>query len=373
MADDAPRPEVPGRAAGSRRSFLVWGAAAAAGATGAAIAISRGHGPASTSAPSTSPSIALPAPARSTATTIAGAADTSVDGLSPLFTPNAEFFRIDTAFAVPRVDLDTWRLSISGQVEHPIELSYRELLDLPQVEVPMTLACVSNGIGGSLVGTARWQGVPLRELLDRAGVRPKGTQVFSRSVDGFTCGFPIEAVTDGRDALVAVGMNGEPLPAAHGFPARLVVEGLYGYVSATKWLSSIELVPWDSANGYWIPRGWSKLGPIKTGTRIDVPSPTDRVPAGRVAIAGVAWSSSGISAVEIRVDDGPWRRAELGPSLGPGSWRQWVAYDDVGPGTHEVWARSTDGNGEVQTAEEAPPDPDGATGWPSRIFVVVGA
>ena len=366
---DPDRPELPRRAAGSRRSFLAWGAVAAAGATGAAFALARGRSGGG-SAASVDPSITLPAPS-STPTSMPGAIDASLDGLTPLITPTAEFFRIDTAFNPAKVDLATWRLRIGGQVDAPFELSYDDLLNLPQVERPITLACVSNGVGGSLVGTAMWQGVPLRSLLDRAGVRPTGTQVFSRSVDGFTSGFPIEALSDGRDALVVVGMNGDPLPAKHGFPARLVVEGLYGYVSATKWLSSIDVVPWDSANGYWIPLGWSKLGPVKTACRIDVPAPGNRVAAGRIAVAGVAWSATtGISAVEVRIDDGPWQRAELGASYGPSAWRQWVAHVDVAKGTHEVTARATDGRGIVQTADEAPPDPDGATGWPSRIFVV---
>ena len=364
---DQPSPDVPRRAAATRRSFLTWGALATAGGVGAVYALTRGGGSDPATAPTT---VSLPVPVGPTPTTTPGAITESPEGLTPLVTPTSEFFRIDTALTPPRVDLERWRLSIGGHVDSPITLSYDDLLALEQVERPMTLACVSNGIGGSLVGTAIWQGVPLRALLDRVGVRSTGTQVLARSVDGFTAGFPIEAVTDGRDALVVVGMNGEPLPVAHGFPARLVVDGLYGYVSATKWLSEIELVPWESASGYWIPRGWSKLGPVKTGARIDVPAAGNRVRAGRIAVAGVAWSATGIDAVEVRMDDGPWRRAELGPSLGPTSWRQWALRTDVDSGTRRVTIRAIDGRGVTQTEREAPPDPDGATGWPSRVFVV---
>jgi DMSO/TMAO reductase YedYZ molybdopterin-dependent catalytic subunit len=204
--------------------------------------------------------------------------------------------------------------------------------------------------------------VLLRDLLAEAGVRPEATQIVGRSVDGFTAAFPVAAGTDDRTALVALGMNGEPLPVEHGFPARLVVPGLYGYVSATKWLSEIELVT-DAFEGYWVPRGWAKKAPIKTQSRIDVPRSNARVVAGRVAVAGVAWAPTrGVTQVEVRVDDGPWQEARLGPGVGDDSWRQWVLAWDATPGQHRLEVRATDGEGRTQTAEPAPPRPDGATG-----------
>lgn len=284
-----------------------------------------------------------------------------IDRLSALFTPNDSFYRIDTALIVPSVALGSWRLRILGMVEREIELSYDDLLALPQMEADITIACVSNEVGGDLVGNARWQGVRLDELLDRAGVSPNADQIVGRSVDGFTAGFPTTTL-DGRHALVAVAMNGEPLPARHGFPARLVVPGLYGYVSATKWLAEIELTRFDQFAGYWVPRGWSALGPIKTQSRID--RPWGRTPAGRTAIAGVAWAPTrGIETVEVRVDDGPWRTATLGPSVGDDSWRQWWIEWDATPGRHLLTCRAADGTGVLQPEARTPVAPDGATGW----------
>ena len=286
------------------------------------------------------------------------------EGLSPLFTPNADFYRIDTALAVPRVDLESWRLRVTGMVQEPTTYGFEDLQALPQVEADVTLACVSNQVGGDLVGTARWQGVRLRDLLERAGVQPGATQIVGRSVDGFTAGFPTEVALDGREALVALGMNGEPLPLDHGFPARLVVPGLFGYVSATKWLSEIELTTLEDVDGYWIPRGWSKLAPVNTQARIDVPRYAARLPAGRHAVAGVAWAPTrGISAVEVSVDGRPWQEAALSVPLSDDTWRQWVLQWDAAPGRHEIRARATDGSGAVQTAEEVAPRPDGASGY----------
>jgi len=303
----------------------------------------------------------LPKPVRSDADIAAAALD--VEGLSPLVTPNRDFYRIDTAILVPQVDPDGWTLKVKGRVDRPFELTYAELLDLPMVEDYVTLACVSNEVGDDLVGNAKWLGVPLDQILDRAGVRESGTQIVGRSVDGFTVGFPTEAAFDGRTALLAVGMNGEPLPVAHGFPARLVVSGLYGYVSATKWLSEIELTGFDDFDAYWIPRGWAKEAPVKTQSRIDVPRNGRAVAAGPVVVAGVAWAPHrGVSTVEVRVDDGPWRRAELSGDTPVDTWRQWRFSWDAKPGNHSLAVRATDGDGEVQTAESAPPAPDGATG-----------
>lgn len=318
--------------------------------------------------------ITLPRPT-ATAVPLAPGAGLDVEGLTPLRVPNAEFYRIDTALLVPEVDPGGWSLEVRGLVDRPFTLTYDELLELATVEGDVTLACVSNEVGGGLVGNARWQGVPLRDLLERAGVQPGATQIIGRSVDGFTAGFPVElGLRPGTGpgdvgALVAVGMNGEPLPQVHGFPARLVVPGLYGYVSATKWLSAIELTTFDE-EGYWIPRGWSRKGPVKTQTRIDVPR-TGTVPAGRQPVAGVAWAPSrGIERVEVRVDDGPWQEARLSDSLGVDAWRQWVWEWDAAPGAHTITARATDGTGEVQTTRVAPPAPDGASGLHSLRVVV---
>ncbi len=293
------------------------------------------------------------------------ATDLGVPGLTPLITPNHAFYRIDTALVVPRVDPSTWSLEVRGLVSTPLSLSYDELLAMPQYEADITLQCVSNEVGGDLVGNARWQGVLLRDLLEQAGVDPRADQVVGRSVDDFTAGFPTAIAMDGRPAMVALGMNGDPLPQLHGFPARLVVPGLYGYVSATKWLQSIELTTLAGFDGFWIPRGWAKLAPIKVSSRIDVPPDRTRLPKGPTVVAGVAWSPGpgrGISAVEVRVDDGPWMAAELGGELSEDSWRQWRVTRDLAPGEHVLQVRSTDRTGTVQGAARQPPRPDGATG-----------
>lgn len=307
--------------------------------------------------------VILPEPA-SAAPPVPPNASLPVPGVSPIITPNRDFYRIDTALSTPRVDIATWTLRIEGNVAEPFEITYPELLDMPMIERRITIACVSNQVGGDLVGTATWMGVPLRELLDRARPGPGAEQVVGRSVDDFTVGFPLEAVYDGREALVAVGMNGEPLPFEHGFPARLVVAGLYGYVSATKWLSSIELRTWDGFDAYWIPRGWAKEAPIKTQSRIDTPRHNARLAPQRRAVAGVAWAPTrGISKVEVQIDDGPWREAVLSEPLSENTWRQWMIEWDPTPGTHVLRVRATDGDGVLQDGELRPPAPDGATGW----------
>ena len=286
-----------------------------------------------------------------------------VDGVSDLITPNDEFYIIDTALSVPRVDLRTWTLSFTGLVDTPFSITYDELLAMPLVERYITLCCVSNRVGGDLVGNAKWLGVPLRKLVERAGVRSQGTQLVGRSVDHFTVGFPTSAVFDGREAMVALGMNGEPLPLRHGFPARLVVSGLYGYVSATKWLSEVEFTRWDDFDAYWIPRGWAKQAPIKTQSRIDNPREGD-VKAGINVIAGVAWAQNrGVTRVQVRVDDGQWMNATLPQELSIDSWRQWYLEYDFTPGPHTISVRAADATGETQTAKLQPPRPDGATGY----------
>lgn len=305
--------------------------------------------------------VALQPPVTSLA---AEAASLAVDGVSPLYMPNGRFYRVDTALSSPKVNPDTWKLSMTGMVDRPLEFSFDDILAMPMVERDVTLACVSNDVGGKYVGNARWQGVLLTDLLDQAGVQPGAEQIVGRSVDGFTVGFPTAAAFDGRTAMVALGMNGVALPIAHGFPARLVVAGLYGYVSATKWLTEIELTTWDAFDAYWIPRGWAKEAPIKTQSRIDVPARGSSVPAGRRPIAGVAWAPTrGVAKVEVQVDGEPWQTATLGDDGGAESWRQWVLYWEASPGEHTISVRATDGDGVLQDEQHRTPRPDGATGW----------
>jgi DMSO/TMAO reductase YedYZ molybdopterin-dependent catalytic subunit len=364
------------RVAGTRRSFLRWAGIAAAGtavvATGAKALSSGGSG--SGSAQVAANNAALPTPVATLPPQLRSLASTpnlNIEGITPLMTPNDDFFRIDTALSVPRVDLATWRLEIKGNVREPFSISYDELLAMPQVEAPITLACVSNRVGGTLIGTAMWQGVELRTLLDRAGVEPSGDQIVGTSVDGYNAGFPTSAAFDGRSSLVAIGMNGVPLPLDNGFPARIVVEGLYGYVSSTKWLRSIELTEWDSFNGYWIQQGWAKNGPIKMSSRIDVPRNGARQPEGIVTLAGVAWApNTGVAAVEVQID-GVWRRATLGDSLSGGVWRQWYYDWNATKGEHEIAVRCIDADGQVQTGEITPNPIAGYTGWEYRSITIV--
>ncbi|WP_063009173.1 molybdopterin-dependent oxidoreductase [Nocardia kruczakiae] len=297
------------------------------------------------------------------------AADLRIPGLAPYLTPNSDFYRIDTALTVPQVSKQTWSLRIHGMVDREILLDYADLARRPSVERLVTLTCVSNPVGGDLIGNASWLGYRLDELIAEAGPHPDADMVLSRSADGFTAGSPLAALTDGRDALLAVGMNGEPLPVEHGYPARLVVPGLYGYVSATKWVTDLEITRFDRAQAYWTRRGWSERGPIKTGTRID--TPRGAVRAGKVTIAGVAWAQHrGIDAVEVQIDNGPWQPARLAAEPSVDTWRQW-SYDwDATAGTHTVRARATDGTATVQTAEVADVIPDGASGYPSRTIRV---
>jgi DMSO/TMAO reductase YedYZ molybdopterin-dependent catalytic subunit len=259
-------------------------------------------------------------------------ADLAVEGLDPFVTPNADFYRIDTALVVPQVSKDSWSLKIGGMVDDPIELSFSDLLSRTQVERYITLSCVSNPIGGDLIGNALWQGVLLKDVLEEAGVQPGATQVVSRSIDGWTAGTPTEVIMDGRDAILAIAMNGEPLPARHGYPVRMVVPGLYGYVSATKWVTEIELTRWEDYDAYWVPRGWSKEGPIKTMARIDTDRPAPG--AGERVVAGIAWAiHRGVSRVQVRVDGGEWTEAELGGVPSNDTWAQWKATVDTRAGS----------------------------------------
>lgn len=284
-------------------------------------------------------------------------------GLSTLFTANKEFYRIDTAISVPNIDVDSWRLKIDGFVNNPLEFTYKELSARPVFELDGTIACVSNEVGGTLVGNARWLGVRLDDLIKEAGPSSTADQIMGYSSDGFSAGFPL-AVLDGRDAMIAIGMNGEPLPLEHGFPARIIVPGLYGYVSATKWLTLIELTRFDKKQGYWVPRGWSVQAPIKTQSRIDTPRSGSNIQTGKVVIAGVAWAPiRGIARVEVRVNEEPWRDATLGPELAKTSWRQWWIDWSATPGRASISVRATDGTGVTQSSNIVPIAPNGAEGW----------
>ncbi|WDZ85269.1 molybdopterin-dependent oxidoreductase [Micromonospora cathayae] len=345
----------------SRRRFLtgtgvLLGAATVAGLGGRWLAGRRGVSAARSA-------VALPTPVAPAPPVPAGA-DLGLRGLAPYVTSNAGFYRIDTALVVPQVDPGTWRLRVHGRVRNPFELSFAELLARPMVERYVTLACVSNEVGGDLVGNARWLGVPVKELLDEAGPLDGADQVVSRSVDGWTCGTPTEVLRDGRDALLAVGMNGEPLPVEHGFPVRMVVPGLYGYVSACKWITELELTSFADFDAYWVPRGWSARGPIKTQSRIDTPRPRNRLTAGPVTVAGVAWAQHlGIRRVEVRVDEGEWQQATLAAAVSTDTWVQWSWRWAATPGEHTLQVRATDASGATQPERRAPVAPDGATGW----------
>jgi DMSO/TMAO reductase YedYZ molybdopterin-dependent catalytic subunit len=351
-----------------RRRFLITGAGAAvvAAAGGGAGQLLLGR----FSVASSRAAVRLPAPAVAARAVPAGA-QLRVGGLSPFFTPNSQFYRVDTDLVVPQVAPDRWTLRIDGMVRAPVEITFAELLRMPLAEADITLVCVSNVVGGPYAGNARWLGVPLAGLLRRAGIKAGADQVLSTGTDGMTISTPLQAVLDGRDALVAVGMNGQPLPVAHGFPARMVVPGLYGYVSATKWLTRLTVTTFARQQAYWTQRGYAAQAPIKTESRIDVPKPLAQVPAGRVPVAGVAWAPHrGITAVEVSVDDGPWHPARLAAADGIDTWRQWTWPWDATPGLHTLRVRATDGAGARQTPQEASPVPNGASGWDSVVVTV---
>jgi DMSO/TMAO reductase YedYZ molybdopterin-dependent catalytic subunit len=295
------------------------------------------------------------------------AASLDVQGLGPVVTPNDSFYRIDTSLITPAIDLASWRLKVTGMVDREVTLSFDDLVQLPLTERYVTIACVSNEVGGHLVGNAKWTGVRLVDVLDMAGVQAGATQIVPRSADGWTAGFPTAWLTDPahpRDALIAVKMNDAPLPAEHGFPARLIVPGLYGYVSATKWVTEIELTTLEAWDAYWVPRGWAKEAPILTQSRIDVPRSGASVKAGPVAVAGVAWAPDrGIEKVEVSVDDGAWETATLADEISPTTWVQWKWAWQATAGQHTIAVRATDGTGEIQTATPSSPAPDGARGY----------
>ena len=291
-------------------------------------------------------------------------------GVTPFFTPNGDFYRIDTAITVPQVPIEGWTLKVRGMVDSPLELTFDELVSRELIESDITLTCVSNEVGGKLMGTARWLGIRLDDLLRDAGMQSDADQIVGRSVDGYTCGFPVAAL-DGRDALIAIGMNGEPLPLQHGFPARLIVPGLYGYVSATKWLTELEVTRFDRFDQYWVERGWVNDAPIKVQSRIDTPKGLSKVAAGTVAIGGIAWAQTrGIERVEVRVDDGEWVETTLAAELNDVTWRQWSYAWSAAPGRHTIAVRATEKNGPIQTDERSEPFPSGATGQHSIVVIV---
>ncbi|ABS05224.1 molybdopterin-dependent oxidoreductase [Kineococcus radiotolerans] len=360
------------RAAGGprRRAVLLGGTAVAAAATGGAgqlLVTTR-------SAEDSRAGVVLPAPADPAPPLPAGLdpADALASGLTTYATRTADFYRVDTALVVPDVRAEDWSLRVHGLVDRELTLSFDDVLAMPLRERWITLTCVSNEVGGSYVGTARWLGYPLAELLERAGVRAGADMLYATSTDGFTLSTPLAEATDGRDAMLVVGMNGEPLPREHGFPVRLVVPGLYGYVSACKWVTDLEVTRFADKTAYWTDRGWAAKGPIKTASRIDVPRSFAKLRAGRVPVAGVAWAQHrGISAVEVRVDEGEWRPAKVLPSASEDTWCQWVYdWDASEPGNHTVQVRAVDGTGEPQTDVVAAPIPDGSSGYDSVSVTV---
>jgi DMSO/TMAO reductase YedYZ molybdopterin-dependent catalytic subunit len=353
-----------------RRTFLTWTASAAAigvlAAIGGTIARAGSQAVATVRRAIKLPAAAVVAPP------VPAGAELGITGLATVITPNEYFYRIDTALIVPQVDPADWSLRIHGLVEEEVTITWDELLALPLEESITTLACVSNPVGGDLIGNALWLGYPIRELLARAKPTKDADMVLSRSIDGFTASSPIEALTDGRNAILAVGMNGEPLPPEHGFPVRMVVPGLYGYVSATKWVTELEVTRFDQARAYWTDRGWSERGPIKLQSRIDVPRRNQGLGAGETVIAGVAWQQQvGVSKVEVQIDDGPWQEATLATAISDDTWVQWMFPWTAEPGSHKIRCRATNSAGETQTEVDAFPAPDGATGW-QQLNIEVG-
>jgi len=343
-----------------RRRFL-----ATATALGAAVAVSGGAARIlgrNAQAAADRSALAIPLPA-SQAPLLPADASLDVNGISPFYTPVERFYRVDTALLVPRIRLEDWRLDIGGMVDRPLTLTFQDLITRDLIERDITLNCVSNPVGGRYIGTTRWVGAPLKPLLEEAGIQPGATQIASRSVDGFTAGTPLAQATDGRDAMLAISMDGQPLPFEHGFPVRMLVPGLYGYESATKWVTSIQLTD-DSFQSYWVKRSWAKAVDVKTASRIDTPANRTEARTGPIDIAGVAWAQHrGIRRVQVQIDDAGWTDAELGSADSPDTWRQWRYRWDATPGAHVVRVRAVDGTGAVQTAAEAPPFPSGATGY----------
>ncbi len=349
-----------------RRAFLrATGAVGAVALTGGAIWKLGGGGSYATDNLLALPAAASPAK-------VVGAADFGIPGLTPYFTANDDFYRIDTALIVPRLNLASWKLRIHGMVDKPITLTFNDLLKAPLIERDVTLMCVSNEVGDYYNGNARWLGVRISDVLASVGIRPGADAVRSTSVDGWTCGTPLSALTDpGRDAMFAIGMNGSPLPFDHGFPVRMVVPGLYGFVSATKWITDLEVTRFDEFEAYWTQRGWAAQAPVKTQSRFEAPRPYGEIAPGRTVLAGMAWAQHrGISKVEVAIDDKV-HVAELAPWSNPDTWRQWRVTDwKATRGNHTISVRATDGTGAVQTAQPAQPIPDGASGYHTVLLPV---
>jgi len=364
-----PKPDDPGPPRGpARRRFLVSSgiavAAAAAGTLAGRELITR-RDVSQARAAIRFPRPAVPAPP------LPADSNLNIPGLSAFITPNGSFYRVDTALLVPQVDPATWQLRIHGMVRREITISFAELLERPLVEDYVTLTCVSDPVGGPYVGNAKWLGASLAALIRQARPLAGASQLLCTSVDGFTSGTPLQVVLDGRDTLLAVAMNGTALPVEHGFPARMVIPGLYGYVSATKWVTDIEVTTFPAASAYWVQRGWSQQAPIKTESRIDVPASGATIRPGPTPVAGVAWAQhKGIAAVEVRVDRGPWHEARLAAVPDIDTWRQWVWEWPATPGSHLLEARATDRAGYTQTAVQVQPPPDGASGYPSATVTV---
>lgn len=352
-----------------RRRFLLLTGAGAALAVVAGVGARLGEA-ATSSIAAVRAALRLPAPANRVA--VPAGAELHVKDLSPLFTPNADFYRVDTALTVPSVDPSGWSLTVDGMVESRVELTFKDLLAMGLREYAITLTCVSNQVGGNLVGNARWLGVPVREVLARARPRNGADMVLSRSVDGFTAGTPLTALTDpGRDAILAVGMNGVPLPLEHGFPVRMVVPGLYGYVSATKWLTELKVTTFAADQAYWTPRGYSEKAPIKLSSRIDTPRIDRPLSAGPTKIAGVAWAQTvGIRKVEVQIDGGPWQEATLAAAVNADTWVQWSLDWNATTGSHTLAVRATDRAGRLQEEKRTPIAPNGSTGWQSTLVRV---
>lgn len=372
VADDPEHVASPGtspRSATSRRRFF-----AAAGITAAAAGLAatggRLLGAARSNILQARDALQLPAPATAAPAVPAGV-QSPVPGVAPWVTPNGDFYRIDTALSVPEIDVADWELRVHGMVEEEVRLTFQDLLDADLIESHVTLTCVSNPVGGNLAGNAKWLGLPIREVLKRARPKVGADMVLSTSIDGFSASTPLEVLQDDRDAILAIGMNDEPLPLEHGYPVRMVVPGLYGFVSATKWVVDLEVTRFADSKAYWTERGWSERGPIKTMARVDVPKSFAKVPAGKVAVGGTAWAQTrGITKVEIQVDNEDWVEADLSTEASLVTWRQWSYQWDAAPGPHYIKVRATDGTGVVQTDQRADPVPDGASGWQSVMVTV---
>lgn len=351
----------------NRRLFLL---AAGSVAVGAGLAAVGGESFASSRSAAGSRGARQALVAARPAPPIPTGADFAALGTPSFLTRNAEFYRVDTALAVPRVSADDWTLRLHGMVNRVVEFNYSDIQSRPLVERTITMTCVSNEIGGHYLSTASFLGVELRDLLAEAGVRPGAEQVFSTSIDGYTAGTPIETVLDPhRGAMLAIAMNGEPLLPEHGFPARMVVPGLYGYASATKWVTDLDVTTWSARRPYWVQRGWARHAPIKTQSRIDTPKGFQTLTAGPVTAAGIAWAqTTGIDRVEVRLDNGPWLASGLSIAVNDNTWRMWRVVLDVPAGTHQLTCRATDRSGYIQTPDRAGTVPDGATGWHTLSF-----